>query len=208
MDEGYYVPPELLARLGGGDPKAGRKVLRALIDIETAHEPILGPTQKPDTVRTATPDDHDALMDLIRLDIAENALPIAPLDEDKVVKFISAPVTEGGPTIGVIDGPSGLEGMIGLVPFNWWWATPWAVMEQWNYVRPDRRASKHGADLIRFSRWLVDDMSDRVGYRVFLLSGVTATKDAARKVALYRRLSNYVGAFFCYPDPTFRDRMN
>jgi hypothetical protein len=70
------------------------------------------------------------------------------------------------------------------------------------FVGPAHRKSHYAADLIKFSRWFVDTMSARLGYRVFLLSGVTATRKARAKAALYRRLSNYVGIFCCYPDPT------
>lgn len=104
-------------------------------------------------------------------------------------------------TIGVIDGPDGLVGMICLVPYAWWWSEAWFVAEFWNYVHPAHRSSRHAADLIKFSRWVADDMTARLGYRVFLISGVMATKDARGKTALYRRLLNWCGGTFVYPQP-------
>ncbi len=201
-EEGYFVPVETLAKLGGGDIIAGRKLLRALIDIEVTHEPVMGPTERPVNVRAATEEDAADIIELIRQDISENARPIAPLSEDKVKQFLSLPTSEGGPSIGVIDGPDGIVGMIAMILVSWWWSDRWFAFEQFNFVASEHRASRHGADLLRYSRWYTDQMSVQLGYRVFLLSGVTATKDPVRKMAVYGRLSNRVGGFYCYPDPT------
>lgn len=198
-EEGYLVSPEMLAKLGKGDSKAGRRALRAMIDLEIAHEPINDPTEKPLNVRAAVEADEEAIMRLIREDIAENASRIAPLDEDHVRKFLKE-VFAGKATIGVIDSPNGgLSGMIAIQMANWWWGPTWALSETFCYTKSDERSITTARDLIKFSRWFADEFSARVGYRVFLLSGVTATHDAHAKVALYRRLSNYVGSFFIYP---------
>lgn len=199
---GYYVAPEILARLGGGDVSVGRKALRAILDIEAAHAPIMGPTEKPASVRAAVQADEPAILDMIRLDIAENARHIAPLDEESAMAQIHVATREGKATVGVIDAPDGLAGMVCLTPYRWWWSKAWFLQEVFLYVAPQHRNSRHVADLVKFSRWVSDDLSARCGYRIFLLSGVTATRAARAKIAIYRRLSNYIGIFCAYPDPT------
>lgn len=201
--EPYVVPAFTLEKLGNGCPMAGRRILRSLIDLEIEHEPINGPTEKPKTVRPAVQADEENILALVREDIAENARHIAPLDEDKVMSMVRGATRAGTGTVGVIDAPGGmLAGMICLVPFCWWWSTRWANLELFCYTAQAHRSSRHAADLIKFSRWCTDQLSEKLGYQVYLLSGVTATKDAHIKTSLYRRLSNFVGIFTAYPDPT------
>lgn len=199
--EPYIVPISTLEKLGNGCPMAGRRILRSLIDLEVEHEPINGPTEKPKTVRPAVQADEENILALVREDIAENARHIAPANEDKIMDAVRGATRKGMGTIGVIDTQDGLAGMICLQPCSWWWSAEWYVFEQWNFVAKRHRKSRYATDLIQFSKWFVDAMSEQVGYRVTLLSGVTAVHQVHSKVALYRRLSNYVGAFYAYPNP-------
>lgn len=203
LEEGFTVSLATLTKLGQGCPMAGRRVLRAMIDLEVQHEPINGPTEKPASVRAAVEADEENILALVHEDIAENARHIAPLDEDKVMNMVRGATRAGNGTVGVIDAPDGtLAGMICLTPYSWWFSTNWFSLEIFNYVAQAHRKSRHAADLIKFSRWHTDQLSERLGYQVYLLSGVTAVRDASTKTSLYRRLSNFVGIFTAYPDPT------
>lgn len=211
LEQGHLVPFTTLTRLGNGDAKAGRRILRAMIDLEIEHEPIVGPTARPQNVRGAVESDEAAILDLVRVQMAEITRDVAPPDEAKIMSIVrtatrpNADAVRGLPggiaTVGVVDGDHGLAGMICLVPYAWWWSDRFFVSEFWNYVRPEERGSHYGADLVRFSRWHVDVMTEKVGSQVFLISGVTGTNDARGKAALYGRLLNFCGGMFVYPWP-------
>jgi GNAT superfamily N-acetyltransferase len=208
-DDAYIIPHETLVRLGRGDPARGRKRLRALIDLECVREPINGPTERPARVRMAVPADEDAIMALVRRDLDENARMIAPLDEGEVLTMVRAawdPNNPTRPTIGVAEADSALVAMTVLVPYRWWWSKEWFIQEMMTYVDPEHRGRRYDTDLLRFGRWLSDAMTSAIGTRVYLLSGVTATHDELVKASLYRRQSNMVGIFCCYPDPVLRRR--
>ncbi len=211
LEEGYTVPFSVLTRLGHGDAQAGRRVLRAMIDMECDHEPIVGPTERPPNVRGAVEADEAAILDLVRVQMAEITRDVAPPDEAKIMSIVrtattvnatAVPGLPGGiATVGVIDGVHGLAGMICLVPYAWWWSDRFFVAEFWNYVRPEARGSRYGADLVRFSRWHVDVMTEKIGSQVFLISGITGTNNPREKTALYGRLLNFCGGMFVYPWP-------
>ncbi len=202
LEEGYVVSKATLEKLGDGCPVAGRRILRCMIDLEIEHEPINGPTEKPRNVRAAVEADEENILALVREDIEENARHIAPLDEDKVMSMVRGATRAGNGAVGVIDAPDGtLAGMICLTPGIWWWSTQWANTENFCFVSKTYRKSNYAVDLIKFSRWHTDQLSAKLGYQVYLLSGVTATQEIYGKAAMYRRHSNLVGAFFAYPYP-------
>lgn len=197
----YVVPHATLVKLGHGDPKKGRRALRSMIDLEIEHEPINGPTQKPDNVRVAVRDDEANILALARAEIEENANHIAPLSEDKIMNMVLGATRSGHGVVGVIDAPDGtLAGQICLVPYAWWFSANWFNVDMFTYVSQAHRSSHYAADLIKFARWHTDQLSEKLGYQVYLLSGVTATRDVHAKASLYRRLSNFVGIFCVYPD--------
>lgn len=198
----YTISPETLTRLGNGDMKAGRRILRAIIDLEMSHAPVNGPTPRPDCVRAATQADEDSILLLLREDFAENARHVAPMDEQRIRSFVEAATRERLATIGVIDGPSGVIGLIYLIAEQWWWSDTWYVSERLTFVSAGHRTTgRHVSNLVRFARWFVDDMAGRLGYPVFLIASVVATQDARPKTALFGRMLNVAGGIFIYPDP-------
>ena len=207
-DRGYYVHAATLEKLGGGDAKAGRRVLRSILELETSHQPINGPTERPPDVRVATEVDEEGVLALLRLDFAENARHVAPLDEQRIKSFVYSATRDKVATLGVIDGPIGVVGMVYLEPEVWWWATEWYVAERLTYVHPDHRSGQRVASLIKFARSFVDNMSAQLGYRVFLIGSVVATKDARTKTALFGRMLNFAGGVFAYPDPAVPRLLN
>lgn len=208
LHDDYAVPYATLVKLGNGDAAAGRRFLRGLIDAEIVHEPINGPTPRPENVRLATIADEASLVELLRLDVAENAAHVAPADEASLFEFVHAATRDihnrgqAKPNIGVIGPPERIEGAIFLEMHKWFWAAEWYLEERLTTVRPDCRKSRHGADLIKFARWFSDSMSASAGFRVYLVANVVGTRDVNRKVALFGRLLNKAGGIFVYPNAT------
>lgn len=203
---GFLVTDKQLAALGDGDIAAGRKRLRMTLADERAAKPIIGPIQKPEGVRIATPDDELALFDLLMLDLEENALAVGAPSPEKIRELIMActrtPKVEGRMRgmLPVIDGPDGDPiAFAAIVPNQWWWSAAWYLMEVVLFVHPDHRRAQHAQHLLQFECWMSDQLSQSFGYRVYAMAGVTATKGAKRKMRLYRQFMNEVGGFFIYP---------
>ena len=201
QESDYVVAHGTLVKLGRGDAAAGRRLLRTLIDVEASREPVTGPIEKPANVRLAQESDEDSILELLRLDHAENAAMVAPFDDGHVFSFIHSATRERTATIGVVDGPGGVIGMIFLTPEVWWFSPIWHVSERLLCVHPDHRRSQHAAHLLDFARWFVDDMSARLGYRVYLISSVVGAVDVDRKAALFGRRMERAGGVFVYPSP-------
>lgn len=197
------VDPVVLADIGGGDPAAGAARLRLAISDLRRRERIVGPTQCPASVRVAVASDEPALEALLEMDVAENAIKVAPFSLADIQDLIRAATRETGRgVIGVIDGPDGVPvAVVVMMLTRWWWSSAWFLQEVCTFVAQDHRGSRHARDLVLFARYAADRLSEDMGYRIFLLHGITATSDADRKVRLLTRMSNYVGSFFCYPHP-------
>lgn len=201
-EAGCFVSAAVLAKLGDGDVKAGRRVLRALIEIESTHAPINGPTERPANVRAAGVADEVSLVDLVRLDVLENASHIAPIDEKRIWQFIQRATRDRIATIGVIGAPGHVEGMVYLIPAQWVWSQEWFIEERLTVVHPDHRKSRHAGDLLLFARWSADFTASQSGLRVRLVGTVAATRRGLAKQAIFGRYLNRIGGIYAYPDPT------
>lgn len=205
--EPYLVPYETVAKLGGGDAVAGRRLLRTLIDLAVVREPVNGPTERPDNVRLATIEDEASLAELLRLDVAENAAHIAPSNDGALFDFIQAATRDinnlgaAKPIIGVIGTPDHIEGAIFIELQRWFWSDQWFLQERLTAVRPDSRKTRHAANLLKFAKWFADTMSAQAGFRVYLIASVVGTREVDRKVALFGRTMNKAGGIFVYPNP-------
>lgn len=200
--DGYLVTNEQLIMLGDGDLKRGRRMLRSLIMDEREREPIVGPVERPQSVRLATTLDEQAVYDLLIMDLKENAEAVAPIDPDFVIERIILATRHQKGMIGVIDGPDGFPvATIGLFNERWWWSMGWHFCKLWDFVHPDYRHLGYGKELIKYGEWCSDTMTKKAGYRVYTLSGVLGFKRIRDKVRMYKRLTNVVGAFFLYPAP-------
>ena len=73
--EPLIIEPHVLTDLGAGDSAAGAKRLRLLIADARDRKPVVGPTERPQSVRIAVRSDEAALEDLLALDAA--ATPLA-----------------------------------------------------------------------------------------------------------------------------------
>ncbi len=206
-EDGFLVPHATLVRLGKGDVAAGRRLLRTLVDIEIVRKPVVGPTTKPLNVRLATVHDEQSLVELLRMDVRENAEHIAPADITTLFEFVQASTRDihnlgaAKPLIGVIGAVGQVEAAIFLQFQKWFWsADTWFIEERLTTVHPDHRKSRHAADLLAFARWFVDEMSLQAGFRIYLIASVVGTQDVNRKVALFSRLMNKAGGVFVYPN--------
>lgn len=139
-------------------------------------------------VRFATPPDEDALLALLTLAHAENGL--FTQDDSKVRAMIRRATEHQGGMIGVIDGASGLEGVIVMVLSQFWYSEDWHIEECVNFVHPDHRRSTHARRLLEFAKWI------QVQLGVPLLAGILTLNRLEPKMRLYQRQLPQVGAVF------------
>ena len=201
-DGAMLVTPEQLARLGNGDVERGRRELRMILAAERQQHVSDAPPVRPLSVRIAGPADEGALLELLVGDLRENAVHVAPIDEDSVRDVIRACTEKKGGIAGVIDGPDKKPiAVIVLLPAKWWWSKGWYLQEIVTYVRPDHRKSHAFDDLCAFAKWAADGLSKNAGYRYYLLCGVLATRRVREKMLAYRRKFVQAGLFCVWPSP-------
>lgn len=147
-------------------------------------------TEKPKNVRLATKADEQQIYDILMELYAENAL--FSLSSEKVWSVIRRATERKGGIIGVIDGPNGIEGSVGLELTQFWYSDDWLVSEYWNFVREPFRKTTNAVDLINFAKWSVENIG------LPLHMGIITTKRTAAKERLYRRVMPKVGAFFVH----------
>jgi hypothetical protein len=206
-DGSLTISREQLEAFGYGDAHRGRKELRALLANCTNREVFSGPTrERPKTVRMATPDDEPAILELLLLDLRENAEHIAPIDEAKVLENIRAGTRlRGGVTAVIDDKASGKPIAVVLMhPYQHWWSQAYYWFEIALFVHPDHRKSRHVDDLLEFERWATDNSTAASGVRWLLICGVLGAWRVQAKIALYRRRFWQAGAAFCYPRPPMK----
>jgi len=206
-DGSLVVSPEQAARFGDGNPRAGRAQLRAMIsDAADGRAIYNGPTERPVTVRIASIADEPALVELMVVDLKENAERVASIDEERILDHIQGATRRRGGVCGVIDGPDGKPvAVVMLQPFSWWFSRQLYYMEIMNFVHPDHRRSRHANDLLQFMRWWTDAMSKEFGYRVYLICGVLTARRVYAKKLMYKRQFAEVGGCYCYPSPGWKE---
>lgn len=147
-------------------------------------------TDRPSNVRTATPEDEQNVLKLMRRAYQEQ--PIFKLNEDKMLKMIQRATQRTGGILGVIDGPNGLEGYLLCVLSQHWYTDDWVVDELSNFVDPDHRRSSHAKNLIEFGKWFAEQM------HLPLIMGILSTKRTEAKIRLYRRQVRPCGGIFVH----------
>lgn len=201
-DFGLLITEDQLRRFGNGDPAAGRRELRLLMEIDTDYGFAKTPTERPVSVRTADTEDEPALLALWLHDLRANAEHIAPIDENKVLENIQAGTRRRGGITVCIDGPDRTPvAMVVLHPLEWHWSRGYFYQEMVSYVHPDHRRSKHADDLMNYIKWASENMSTRMGSRFYVLCGVLGAWRTRAKIALYRRKFSQIGAAFLWPPP-------
>ena len=206
-DGGMVVRRVHLERLGGGDARKGKGELLAWLKFWDVRENPIMPAGKPKAVRVAGIADEPAVMELLMLDVADNAAHVAIPDPDRMLQHVHLGTRRQGGIVGVIDGPDKRPvAVCVMVPIQWWWSNQWAIQELVCYVHPDHRRTDMIDDLMDFQKWVVDEWSRTSGYRVYLLNGVLGAWRVMSKIRLYSRKFRMAGAVYIYPPPDMKGR--
>lgn len=158
-------------------------------------------------VRRALPVDEQRVYDHLMILHSENGL--APVDENKVWTEIRQATHGDGGIIGLIEGPKGIEGSIGLKLSSFWYTSQIHWEERWVYVCADYRRTTHAKRLIGFAKWCADEMTKHAGVPVNLYVGIMTFKALEPKMRLYQRSFQQIGALFIHgekPDDAFNQR--
>ena len=201
-DGSLVLSKDDLAVMGNGNPRVGAQEIRRMIAIERDRKVSEGNTERPTSVRIADQADEAAILDLLMMDVRDNAAMVALPDADRILEQVRVGTERRGGIVGVIDGADGKPvAVCVLVPIQWWWSQHFCFQELVLYVHPDHRKSNHFRDLVKFQRWWVEQMSKLYGYRVYLLCGVLGVHRVREKIMAYRRWFRLAGAAFVYPAP-------
>ena len=205
VEGGIFISDEQLARFDSRNGHARAAIRTMLMDARTP-KIIRGPSHKPADVRIAGVKDEDAVISLTIMDLKENAICVAPIDQDSVVTLVRTGTRKEGGIVSVIDGPDGKPVATQIiVPEKWWWSRAYHLVKMVDYVHPDHRKSTHAAHLIEFSKWCADTWTQNFGYPTFILLGVLSTVKTRGKVRLYGKHATPIGATFLYPYPPLGD---
>lgn len=147
-------------------------------------------TERPASVRIATPKDEDEVMRLMRRAFDEQ--PIFALNEQRMRANIRMCTERRGGILGVIDGPNGIEGYLIAMLGQHWYSDEWHLEELSNFVDPDYRKSTHAKDLINFVKWFAEQL------KMPVILGILSTKRLEAKIRLYERQVRKVGAVFVF----------
>jgi N-acetylglutamate synthase-like GNAT family acetyltransferase len=142
------------------------------------------------TVRLASPQDEEKILDLLMLMHEENGL--FEMDYDSVREMVRKVLNRENGIIGVIDGEDGIEAAVCLVIDRLWYAKTWCLNDVFNFVAPKYRRSTRAKSLISFAK----DYSDQVG--IPLMMGIVSNVRTEAKIKLLERQMRKAGAFFIY----------
>jgi len=142
------------------------------------------------TVRLASPQDEEKILDLLMLMHEENGL--FEMDYDSVREMVRKVLNRENGIIGVIDGEDGIEAAVCLVIDRLWYAKTWCLNDVFNFVAPKYRRSTRAKSLISFAK----NYSDQVG--IPLLMGIVSNVRTEAKIKLLERQMRKAGAFFIY----------
>lgn len=196
-----------LERLGGGDARKGKGELLGWLKAWEDREQPKIPAAKPASVRWAGIADEPAVMELLMMDVADNAAHVAIPDPDRMLMHVHLGTRKNGGIVGVIDGPDKRPVAVCImVPTQWWWSNQWVMQELVCYVHPDHRRTDMIDDLMDFQKWAVDEWSRAQGTRMYLLNGVLGAWRVTSKIRLYSRKFRMAGAAFIYPPPDMKGR--
>jgi hypothetical protein len=152
-------------------------------------------TPKPDSVRIGGPADEANLLNFFIDAHTDN--PFAKMDVKRMAEWagIFTRHPKGSPhsVIGIVDGPDGkIAGCAGLVLFQPWFSSDWAIEEQVISVRPECRSMKIANDLMLFCKWF----AEKLGLTLYI--GVRSKDKIETKSKLFHKHFSYCGGFFFY----------
>lgn len=142
-------------------------------------------------VRRAVPQDRSAILDLCKLNWAENGQ--FSLSVPKVEAMVDRGFTGQGGVIGVVGEPNAIEGLIIMTIGQFWYTDDWCLEEILNFVHPEHRKSTHAKDMIAFGKRASDELG------IPLVIGVVSNERTRAKIELYRRqLGEMRGGYFIH----------
>lgn len=149
------------------------------------------------TVRLATIDDAEELYWFLLSDLgADNSLGFTP-SLKKIWGHVHDCCTGKNGIAGVIDGPGGIIGSIGIEVVQPWHSEDWFLSQVWQFVHPEHRhGTKHGEDLFAFAEYHRRYMCEHTGRDMILETTVMSRKRLAAKTRLWRRHGQQIGAMF------------
>lgn len=152
-------------------------------------------------VRTAQPEDEDAIVEALYEACDENGLfePDERLIRNHIKQFLNL---DNG-IIGVI-GNTEIEGLVILSVSTYWYSDSAFLEEYVTFVRPKYRAAKGGRarKLVEFAKRAAEKLS------LPLLYGILSNERTVAKTKLYQRhLGNPAGAIFLYGGSTSAKNM-
>lgn len=155
-------------------------------------------------VRSATLADRDALVAFVVQYYGDQGAQ--PVSEGKVEALVDRCIRRDGAIAGIVDGPSGIEASIGAAMETFDYSDEPHLMVKWIDVAEAARKSSLGKQMVSYSRWLHDRMSEIAGQPMPVFLPVLTTVPAMRKVLSYNRSVPLVGtlfAFGCRPGTEF-----
>jgi len=155
-------------------------------EANRAEKPVVPGTS---TVRLAGLSDEAALFDICRQAFDDNGL--GRFDEANVRRILGLGCRhKEGVAFGVIDGPQGFEGVIGLVPTKLWYSSDWYYTDLLLYVVKDKRRSRHAARLLEFAQWWAKQTG------AFVELGIATDTRLDAKEKLLGRFAKRTGSYF------------
>lgn len=146
--------------------------------------------QKDATVRLALPADADELLLLLNVRQSEEAADL--VDPGKLVSTLTKLMRRDGGVIGVIRGPNGIEGTVGMNLDSLWYSSAVHLNVLWLYVPVAHRRSTHCKVLLKFCK----SWSDEVGVPLAVNEIVVPITE--QRVELVGRQMPALGKTFLY----------
>ncbi len=143
-------------------------------------------------VRRATPNDFEAVIELLRL--MHREAPAGSYDDGRVRETVQQVLGTGWIFVTEIRGV--LAGTLALQCLQWWWSTDWHLTDRWLFVHPDHRNAPHARLLIARAKRLAAEGG------VPLAMGLFSDRRLPGKVGMMQReLGAPVGALFLFNPP-------
>ena len=168
---------------------------------------VQAPTKKvniaPSTLRIATPDEEEDVMEFCHELWDENGKDFFSFDPDKVRAILRRAFDKKLGMLAVIGDKGKLEAGALLTVDTYSYSSDWYLNEHFNYVRPAFRRSLHARTMVNWSM----RMADQLG--LLLLMGILSNHRTLAKVRLYRRIfpTGPAGCFFVYrPKRLYSDK--
>ena len=179
---------------------------RAIETLKPVVPEAAEPPQYPSVVRRATEDDIDALYLVVPRFLEEtNLLPVSTAKIQRLIERCA--MREGGAIAGIIDGPDGIDGSIGLDVAESDVSDRRYVRGIWLGLHPDLRANPPrqggpranlGRRLFEFARWYHGQLEQQAGYPILMQFDVTTRVALGPKLGFFERNAMPVGAIFAY----------